>query len=128
MQSKPQYHKPYGSLKQLPISEWLWNFFSIDLIEKLLLFFGFDTILVIVNQFTKWVIFIPVYDTITSADLAHLFVLHMFSKHSIPFHITSDKGSELVSNFFYSLDTTLDMWLHFTLGYHLEDEQTKHTN
>jgi len=46
---KPQCHKPYGSLKQLPISEWLWNSISIDFIKKLLSSSGFDTILVIVN-------------------------------------------------------------------------------
>ena len=49
IQSKPQHHKPYGSLKELPISEWLWNSISIDFIEKLPLSSGFDTILVIVD-------------------------------------------------------------------------------
>ena len=129
MWSKPQHHKPYRSLKQLPIPEWLWNSISIDFIEKLLLSSGFDTILVIVNQLTKQVIFIPAHDTITSIDLAHLFILHVFSKHGIPFHVTSDRGSEFVSNFFQSLGTALDMWLHFTSGYHPEDDgQTKHMN
>jgi len=62
-------------------------------------------------------------------DLAYLFVLHVFSKHSIPFHVTSDRGSEFVSNFFRSLGTALDMQLHFTSGYHPEDDkQTKCMN
>jgi len=62
-------------------------------------------------------------------DLAHLFVLHMFSKNSIPSYVTSDKSSEFVSNFFHFLDTTLDMWLYFTLGYHPKgDRQTECTN
>ena len=62
-------------------------------------------------------------------DLAHLFILHVFFKHGVPFHITSDKSSEFVSNFFHFLGTALDMWLHFTSGYHPEgDEQTEHTN
>jgi len=64
-----------------------------------------------------------------SVDLAHLFVFHVFSKHSIPSHVTSDRGLEFVSNFFRSLDTALDMQLHFTSGYHPEgDGQTKCTN
>ena len=59
----------------------------------------------------------------------YLFVLHVFSKHSILFYIIFNRGSEFVSNFFYSLDTALDMWLHFTSGYHSEDDgQTKCTN
>ena len=71
-----------------------------DFIEKLPLSSRFDTILVIVNWLTKQVIFISVYDTIMSIDLAHLFVLYMFSKHSVPSHITSNRGLEFVSNFF----------------------------
>ena len=80
-----------------------------DFIEKLLLSSRFDTILVIVDRLTKQVIFIPAHDIITFMDLAHLFVLHVFSKHSIPFHVISDRGSEFVSNFFRSLGTALDM-------------------
>jgi len=100
MQSKLQYHKPYGSLKQLPIPERPWNSISMDFIKKLPPSSRFDTILVIVNQLTKQAIFISVYDTIMSSDLAHLFVLHVFSKHSIPFYVTSNRGLEFVSNFF----------------------------
>ena len=100
-----------------------------DFIEKLPSSSGFDTILVIVDQFTKQAIFISAHDTIMSADLAHLFILHVFSKHNVPFHITSNRGSEFVLNFFRSLDTALDMQLHFTSGYHPQgDGQTEHTN
>ena len=100
-----------------------------DFIKKLPLSSGFDTILVIVNQITKQVIFIPAHDTITSMDLARLFILHVFSKYGVPSHVTSDRGSEFVSNFFQSLGTALNMWLHFTSGYHPEgDGQTKHTH
>jgi len=53
----------------------------------------------------------------------------MFSKHSISFHVISNRGSEFVSNFFYSLDTALDMQLYFTSGYYPEGNgQTKYTN
>jgi len=100
-----------------------------DFIEKLLLFSRFDTILVIVDQLTKQAIFIPAHNTITSMDLAHLFVLHVFSKHGVPSHVTSDRGSEFVSNFFRSLGTALNIQLHFTSGYYPEDDgQTECTN
>ena len=100
-----------------------------DFIEKLPSSSRFDTILVIVDWLTKQAIFIPAHDTITSADLARLFVLHMFSKHSVPSYVTSDRGSEFVSNFFQSLGIALDMWLYFTSGYHPKgDGQTERTN
>jgi len=100
-----------------------------DFIEKLPFSSGFDTILVIVDQLSKQAIFIPTYDTITSAELARLFVTHVFSKHGVPSHVTSDRGSEFVSHFFCSLGTALDMKLHFTSGYHPEaNGQAERTN
>ena len=100
-----------------------------DFIKKLLSSSRFDTILVIVDRLIKQAIFIPAHDTITSTDLAHLFVLHVFFKHGIPSHVTSDRGLEFVSNFFRSLGTALDMQLHFTSGYHPEGNgQTERTN
>ena len=100
-----------------------------DFIEKLLSSSRFDTILIIVYWLTKQIIFISAHDIIISVNLAHLFILHVFSKHSISFYITSDRDSEFVSNFFHSLGTALDMWLYFTLGYHPKgDRQTKHIN
>ena len=100
-----------------------------DFIKKLSSSSRFDTILVIVDWLTKQAIFISAHDTIMSADLAHLFVLHVFSKHGVPSHIISDRSLEFVSNFFYFLGTALNMWLHFTSGYYPKDDgQTKHTN
>ena len=58
-----------------------------------------------------------------------LFVFYMFSKHGISFYVTSNRGSEFVSNFFYSLNTALDIWLYFTSGYYSKDDrQTEYTN
>jgi len=126
MRSKPQYHKLYGFL---PIPEQPWNSISMDFIKKLLSSSRFDTILVIVDWLTKQVIFILAHDTITSMDLAYLFILHMFSKYSIPSHVTSDRGSEFVSSFFQSLGIALNMWLHFTSGCHPKgDGQTECMN
>ena len=62
-------------------------------------------------------------------DLTHLFVLHMFFKHSISSHIISNLGSEFVSSFFHLLGIALDIYLHFTSGYYPKcDKQTECTN
>ena len=61
--------------------------------------------------------------------LAKLFILHVFSKHGVPSHVTSNHGMEFISAFFCSLCKVLDMKLHFTSGYHPEgDGQTEHAN
>src|SRR6266481_4555622 len=128
-QAKPQQHKPYGLLKQLLVPDLPWNSISMDFIEKLPPSSGYTSILVIVDRLSKQSLFILMHNTITSSNLAQLFVLHVFSKHGVPSHVTSDRGSEFVSHFFRSLGTALDMKLHFTSGYHPEgDGQTEHTN
>ena len=84
MQAKPQQHKPYGLLKQLPIPECPWNSISMDIIETLLTSDSSDSILVIIDRLTKQGIFIPTTIHCTSEDLATLFILHIFSKHGVP--------------------------------------------
>ena len=116
MRAKPQRHKPYGLLKQLPIPERPWNSISMDFIETLLTSSGSDSILVIVDRLTKQAIFIPTTIHCTSKDLAILFIMHVFSKHGVPEHVTSDRGPEFISRFFHSLGKALDMKLHFTSG------------
>ena len=91
-------------------------------------FQGFTAILV-VYHFTKQASFILTHDTITSAQLAKLFIIHVFYKHGVSLHVTSDQGSEFVSCFFQSIPKALNMKLHFTLGYHPEgDRQMEHVN
>ena len=93
-----------------------------DFIKKLPMSDGSNTILVIIDLLTKQSIFIPTVDTITSPMLAKLFVLHVFSKHSVPSHVTSDHSTEFISTFLRSLSKVLDMKLHFTSGYHPEGD------
>ena len=80
-----------------------------DFIEQLPKSSSYTAILVVVDHLTKHTIFIPTHDTITSADLEKLFVLHIFSKHGVPSHVTSDCRSEFISHFFRSLRKALDM-------------------
>src|SRR5882724_11426236 len=100
-----------------------------DFIEKLPPSSGYTSILVIVDCLSKQSLFIPTHDTIMSQQLMQLFVLHVFFKHGIPSHVTSDCSMEFISHFFRSLRTALDMKLHFTSRYHPEgDGQTERTN
>ena len=129
MRAKPQRHKPYGTLQQLPIPPRPWESISMDFIETLPMSGDYNAILVIVDRFSKQSIFIPTTNECSSEDLAQLFVLHVFSKHGVPSHVTSDRGSEFVSRFFRSLGDALGMKLHFTSGYHPQaDGQTERTN
>ncbi|MBW0506659.1 hypothetical protein O181_046374 [Austropuccinia psidii MF-1] len=45
---------------------------------------SFDSILVVVDRFSKMAIFIPTYGTITALDLTQIFINNVFSKHGLP--------------------------------------------
>jgi len=66
-----------------------------DFIEQLPISDGFMDILVVVDHLTKQAIFILTHQTIDASTLTKLFVTHVFSKHGVPSHVTSDRGSEL---------------------------------
>src|SRR5258707_624365 len=122
-------HKPYGKLKQLLIPSRPWSSILMDFIKQLPDSEGFSTILVIIDCLTKQALFIPSHDMVNAPQVAWLFLIHVFSKHGVPVHVTSDRGSEFVSHFFHSLGKLLQMRLHFTSGYHPEgDGQTEHAN
>src|SRR5260221_14744868 len=90
---------------------------------------NFSTILVVIDCLTKQVIFIPSHDTMNTPQVVQLFLTHIFSKHGVPLHVTSDQGLEFISHFFCSLGKLLQMRLHFTSGYHPEgDRQTECAN
>jgi len=127
--NKARHHKPYGLLKQFLIPPRPWESISMDFIEQLPLLEGYMDILVVVDWLTKQTLFIPTIRSLDATMLAELFIKHIFSKHKVPSHVTSDRGMEFMSKFFRSLANALDIKLYFTLGYHPEaDGQTKHTN
>ncbi|MBW0573582.1 hypothetical protein O181_113297, partial [Austropuccinia psidii MF-1] len=82
--NKNIHHKKFGLLKTLPIPNSPWIFLSMDFITQLPLSNSFDSILVIVDRFSKMEVFIPTMSSITSLDLAHLFIKNIFSKHGLP--------------------------------------------
>src|SRR5258707_2371004 len=83
-------HKPYGKLKQLPIPSQPWSSILMDFIKQLPASEDFSAILVVINHLTKQAIFIPSHDTVNAPQVAQLFLTHVFSKHGVPSHITSD--------------------------------------
>ncbi|MBW0473284.1 hypothetical protein O181_012999 [Austropuccinia psidii MF-1] len=74
-----------------------------DFITQLPLSNNSDSILLVVDRFSKIAIFIPPYGTITALDLAQIFIINVVSKHGLPASIVSDSGSLFVSSFWTNL-------------------------
>ncbi|MBW0591048.1 hypothetical protein O181_130763 [Austropuccinia psidii MF-1] len=119
-ENKNIHHKKFVLLKPLPIPNCPWIFLSMEFITQLPLSNSFDSIPVIVNRFSKMAIFIPTMSSITSLDLAHLFIKNIFSKHGLPSSIVSDRGSPFVSYFWTNLCKQLNISRDLSTASHPE--------
>ncbi|MBW0571849.1 hypothetical protein O181_111564 [Austropuccinia psidii MF-1] len=127
--NKNIHHKKFGLLKPLQITSGPWNSLSMYFITQLPLSSSFDSILVVVDRFSKMAIFIPTYQTIIALGLAQLFISHLFSKHGLPISIVNDRGSLFVSSFWTQLCQQLKISRDLSTAFHPEtDGQTERVN
>ncbi|MBW0534977.1 hypothetical protein O181_074692 [Austropuccinia psidii MF-1] len=96
-----------------------------DFITKMPLSRSFDSILVVLDRFSKMAIFLPTYSTITALDLAQLLISHVFSKHGLPVIIVSDRGSLFVSSFWTQLCQELKISRDLSTAFHVETDGQK---
>ncbi|MBW0514973.1 hypothetical protein O181_054688 [Austropuccinia psidii MF-1] len=127
--NKNIHRKKFGFLKPLPIPNGPWICLSMDFITQLPLSDSFDSILVIVDRFSKMAVCIPTISLITSLYLAHLFIKNIFAKHDLASIIVSDRGSLFVSYFWTNLCQKLNISRDLSTAYHPEaDGQTERVN
>src|SRR4030095_9862036 len=89
----------------------------------------FDSILVVVDRFTKMAHFIPCHETTTGPQLAHLIIKNVVARHGAPSSIVSDRGKPFISKFMWALGERLGIGQRFSTAYHPQtDDQTKWTN
>ena len=88
-------HKPYGSLQPLPVPERPWKEISLDWIASLPSSRTgtgeeFDSILVIIDRYTKMARFLPTRSDATAPEFAELFYREIELKFGAPTGILSD--------------------------------------
>ena len=69
-----------------------WVDVSADFITDLPLSNGFDSILTVIDQFSKETEFIPCNKTAVALDTAKLYLFHIWKDHGLPCTIVSDRG------------------------------------
>ena len=74
-----------------------------DLITHFPLSNGFDTVFTIVDRFSKDVTFVPCSTSSTAMDLASLFYDNIVCKFDMPAKIVSNRGSQFLFTFWWSL-------------------------
>ena len=122
-------HHPYGLLQPLPPPSKPWQSISMDFITDLPLSKGFDTILTVVDRFTKMAHFLPCVKSISSQETADLIMREVFRHHGLPDNIISDRGPQFISHFWKHLWAGLKISCKLSSAYHPQtDGQTERTN
>ena len=100
-----------------------------DFITKLPLTQGYDSILVVVDQLTKIVHFIPTTEKTSAEGLARLFRDNMWKLHSLPESIISDRGPQFVAGLMRKLNEMLGIKSKLSMAFHPQtDGQTERVN
>jgi hypothetical protein len=100
-----------------------------DFIDGLPLSDGANTILVVVDRFTKYAHFVPLRHPYSAPKVARVFVDSIVKLHGMPHSITSDRDAILTSNFWKLLFKTLGTKLQYTTAYHPQtDGQSERVN
>lgn len=79
--TKPSKHKPHGLLHPLPIAAGPWRSMSVDFITIIPPSEGFDSIMVVVDRFTKMAKFLPCTKEFSASNEAALFLKEIWSRH-----------------------------------------------
>lgn len=117
---------PYPRLLQpLRILKQAWQKISMDFIEGLSRSEGKDTILVIVDCFTKCAHFMGLSHLFSTSQVVILFMDGVGKPHGIPSIIVSDWDVLFISKFWEKLFRILRVKLHHSIAYHPQIDSKK---
>ncbi|CAI7808039.1 unnamed protein product [Closterium sp. NIES-53] len=122
--------KKKGLLQPLPVPEQPWQVVSLDFITGLpSTSRGHDSILVVIDKFSKMGHFIPTNATATAEATARLFFDRIITIHGIPATLISDRDPKFTSKFWKELMGLLGTKLAMSSAYHPQtDGQTERLN
>ena len=128
-QVKDEHRRPAGLLQPLPIPEWKWEHITMDFVTGLpRSSAGRDAIWVIMDRLTKVAHFLPFRVSLSTAQLAEMYLRQIVRLYDVPVSITSDRDSRFTSHFWRSLQESLGTRLQFSSAYHPQiDGQSERT-
>ena len=122
---------PAGPLHPLPVPDTAWDIITMDFVTGLppTTVDKYNTILTVVDKYSRQVHLIPCHDTVDSAGLARLFIREIFRLHGIPYTIITDRGPQFRSDFTTELMLALGTTIRLSSAHHPQtDGQTERYN
>ena len=116
-QSKVSNQKTSGSLLPLPTPSGPWQDVTIDFTE-MPVSLSYNYILVVVDRFSKEVVFVPCTKEETTYSTTELFRDHVWCQHGLPSTVVSNCGSVFVSNFLGELYKLLGIKRKMSTAFH----------
>ena len=111
------------------VLEKVWTHISVDFITKLPLVQGYDSILVVVDRFTKMAHFILTTEKTSAEELAQLFRDNIWKLHRLPDSIISDRGPQFAAGIMRELNRMLRIEMKLSTAFHPQtDGQTEQMN
>ena len=121
--------QPAGKLMPNSIPDKAWMHISADFSMKLPLVQGYDSILVVVDRFTKMAYFVPTTEKTTAEGLARLFRDNVWQLHGLPESIISDRGPQFAAGLIRELNEMLGIKTKLSTAFHLQTNgQTERMN
>ena len=128
-QNKIQHQKKAGELHPLEISQGPWQEISIDIIRPLLKSNGMDTIVVIIDQFTKMIRLKATTTNISLEGIAKIYRDNIWKLHVVPRKILSNRRLQFALKFMKEFTKALETKRQLLMAYHLQtDSQTEIIN
>jgi hypothetical protein len=133
--NKPTRHAPYGHLQPIEPARQPWKTIAMDFITKLpksqdpLTGTEYDSIMVIIEQATRWTYFLPYLESSGADQTAYTVLRYPISEHGIPEKIISDRDPKFVSKFWKTTLAQLGIYQAMSTAYHPQtDGMTERTN
>jgi hypothetical protein len=115
-------HRQGVNLKPLPIPALPWEDIAYDFIVKLPISSGYDSILTVIDRFSRQAHFVPCMESTNAEQLADIFTREVWKLHGTPKTTVSDRGPTFNSQFLRVLYKNLGIEQRLSTAFHPETD------